>query len=92
VQGVADKRAKAAAAAPPPPPAPAAKAKAAKKKAKPSPTPLDEVLAGHGALKKRAGGFFTLSWELVEALSDSGFIWGATFSKNVDLHHFELAP
>jgi hypothetical protein len=34
-------------------------------------------------------GFFDLPWELVEALHESKFVWGATFGR-LDLHHFEL--
>src|SRR5262249_18810133 len=71
----------------------AAAAKAAGKpapKAKESPPPLDGVLAKHPSLKAWKNGFFTLEWELVEALHDQGFVWGATFGDNVDLHHFEL--
>jgi hypothetical protein len=34
-------------------------------------------------------GFFSLSWELVEALHEQKFVWGATFD-TVDLHHFDF--
>ena len=36
-------------------------------------------------------GFFSLSWEVVGALHEAQFLWGATF-KTPDLHHFELLP
>jgi hypothetical protein len=36
-------------------------------------------------------GFFDLPWELVDALHESKFVWGATFGR-LDLHHFELPP
>ena len=56
------------------------------------PEPIDVVLKGHLGLKKWKDGFFTLDWELVEALSEHDFLWGATFYPgSVDLHHFELA-
>ena len=35
-------------------------------------------------------GFFHLPLELVLELHFHGFTWGATFSTNVDLHHFQL--
>ncbi|MBZ5582088.1 MAG: hypothetical protein LAQ30_07750 [Acidobacteriia bacterium] len=35
-------------------------------------------------------GFFHLPLELVLELHFRGFVWGATFHDNVDLHHFEL--
>ncbi len=63
--------------------------KASSKPAKP-PDPLAVVLAGHKDLVKWHAGFFTLDWELVKALHKQGFLWGATFSNAVDLHHFEL--
>jgi hypothetical protein len=34
-------------------------------------------------------GFFDLPWELVSALHEEQFVWGATFGR-LDLHHFEL--
>lgn len=36
-------------------------------------------------------GFFSLSWEVVGALHEAQFLWGATF-RTPDLHHFELLP
>jgi hypothetical protein len=79
-----------------------AKAKAAtdnvksKDKEKEDLKPIDVVFAKkpfamHSQeLKKWAGGFFTLKWELVKQFHANGFKWGATFSNGVDLHHFEL--
>ena len=66
--------------------------------AKPAPkhhkviTPLEEVLGTHFKALSRwaADGFFQLPLELVLELRFQGFIWGATFGTNVDLHHFEL--
>ena len=52
--------------------------------------PLDEILEKNKALKKYKDGFFTLEWNLVKALHENGFTWGATFGNAVDLHHFEL--
>ena len=37
-----------------------------------------------------ADGFFSLPESTVLALHEQGFDWGAIFSKQVDLHHFEL--
>lgn len=77
----------------------AAKAKAPKPadavKVKPSAkilTPLEEVLGKHHASLKDwvTSGFFHLPLDLVLELHAHGFTWGATFSTNVDLHHFEL--
>ena len=34
-------------------------------------------------------GFFNLPWDLVQALHEEAFLWGATFGR-VDLHHFQL--
>jgi hypothetical protein len=82
---IADERAKK------PKPAPADPKKAAPAAKKESnDDPVDEVLAGHMALKRWRGGFFTLEWELVHELHSLGFTWGATFP-DVDLHHFELS-
>lgn len=55
-------------------------------------TPLEEVLGKHfQSLSPWATkGFFQLPLELVLELHGQGFTWGATFSTNVDLHHFEL--
>lgn len=52
--------------------------------------PLDIVLAGMPELKKWSDGFFRLEWPLVKELHANGLLWGATFSTNVDLHHFQL--
>ena len=41
-------------------------------------------------LKRFATGFFTLEGALVLALQKNGFLWGATFSNQVDLMHFEV--
>ena len=48
---------------------------------------IDELIALH---TKWAEGFFHLGRELVLAFHEQGLIWGATFSNQVDLHHFEL--
>lgn len=74
------------------PPAAGVKPKG-KKSAKPKkpPAPIDVVLKGHPGLKPWINGFFTLDWELVKQLRANGFLWGATFSNAVDLHHFELS-
>lgn len=61
-----------------------------KKASKPLRSPIDEVLAGHHGLIKRVDGFFSLEWDLVHQLHIAGFIWGATFNNQVDLHHFEV--
>jgi len=55
-------------------------------------TPLQEILGQHfGSLLQWATtGFFHLPLDLVLELHAHGFTWGATFSTNVDLHHFEL--
>ena len=42
------------------------------------------------AIRSYADGFLTLSWELVKEFHELDFLWGATFSNNVDLHHFQL--
>jgi len=54
--------------------------------------PLKEVLGKHydSLAKWTASGFFNLPLELVLELQAHGFTWGATFSTNVDLHHFEI--
>ena len=65
--------------------------KAALPPGKTHPDPLHAVLAGQKNLEKWTGGFFSLEWELVEALHDNDFLWGATFPNAVDLHHFELS-
>jgi hypothetical protein len=59
------------------------------KKLKPS---LEEVLGKHhtSLTNWTKSGFFHLPLELVLELHAHGFTWGATFSTNVDLHHFEL--
>jgi hypothetical protein len=59
--------------------------------AKPVP-PLVEILGKHAdALSPWvAKGFFHLPLELVLELHAHGFTWGATFSTNVDLHHFQI--
>ena len=71
--------------------APAAASHPAAKAAKQA-TPLQEVLGKHfDSLSPWATtGFFHLPLELVLELHAHGFTWGATFSTNVDLHHFEL--
>lgn len=61
------------------------------RKARRPPPPINLVFKGHRALKKWAGGFFTLPWALVEQFHSQGFVWGATFRHSADLHHFELA-
>lgn len=55
-------------------------------------TPLQEVLGKHFTSLSRwtTNGFLQLPLELVLELHAHGFTWGATFSSNVDLHHFEL--
>jgi hypothetical protein len=55
-------------------------------------SPMDEVLgANAGSLRQwTKTGFFHLPLDLVLELHTHGFTWGATFSGNVDLHHFEL--
>lgn len=72
-------------------PAPAAASHPTAKAAKQA-TPLQEVLGKHfDSLSPWATtGFFHLPLELVLELHAHGFTWGATFSTNVDLHHFEL--
>jgi hypothetical protein len=42
-------------------------------------------------LRALARGFFSLSWDVVGALHEAQFLWGATF-RTPDLHHFELLP
>lgn len=61
-------------------------------KSKKTKTPLEEILGKHyESLSPWATkGFFHLPLELVLELHAHGFSWGATFSTNVDLHHFEL--
>ena len=39
---------------------------------------------------KHNPGIFTLERPLVEAFQKNGFVWGATFSNQVDLMHFEV--
>ncbi len=55
-------------------------------------TPIREVLgAHHEALSPWVSrGFLCLPLDLVLELHAQGFVWGATFGSNVDLHHFEL--
>ena len=55
-------------------------------------TPLQEILGRHydSLLPWAKSGFLHLPLELVLELHNHGFAWGATFSTNVDLHHFEL--
>jgi hypothetical protein len=55
-------------------------------------TPLEEVLGKHykSLAPWAKTGFFHLPLDLVLELHAHGFTWGATFSTNVDLHHFEL--
>jgi hypothetical protein len=67
----------------------AAKAPAPAKKAI---TPLEEVLGTHFSSLSRwtTTGFLHLPLELVLELHAHGFTWGATFSSNVDLHHFQI--
>ncbi len=74
--------------APAPDAAHAGKAHAAHKEL----TPLHEILGGfYGKLSKwEKIGFFHLPLELVLEMRAHGFIWGATFGDNVDLHHFEI--
>jgi hypothetical protein len=54
--------------------------------------PLEEILGKHfkSLSPWTTTGFFHLPLELVLELHAHGFAWGATFSTNVDLHHFEL--
>ncbi len=74
----------------PAPAAPAANHPAAK--AAKQLSPLQEVLGKHTDSLSPwvTAGFFHLPLELVLELHAHGFTWGATFSTNVDLHHFEL--
>ncbi|HTQ57946.1 MAG TPA: hypothetical protein VMI94_25945 [Bryobacteraceae bacterium] len=55
-------------------------------------SPLHEILGKHykNLSPWAAHGFFHLPLELVLEMHFHGFTWGATFSTNVDLHHFEL--
>jgi len=55
-------------------------------------TPLQEILGRHfGSLSRWiTTGFLQLPLDLVLELHPHGFTWGATFTTNVDLHHFEL--
>jgi hypothetical protein len=55
-------------------------------------TPLQEILGKHFERLSpwATTGFFHLPLELVLELQAHGFTWGATFTTNVDLHHFEL--
>ncbi len=53
--------------------------------------PEDKIPAALSSLATtHASGIFNLSWELVDALHDAGFEWGAGFKNAVDLHHFEV--
>jgi hypothetical protein len=54
--------------------------------------PLEKILGEHFARLSPwvKTGFFHLPLELVLELHAHGFTWGAGFSTNVDLHHFEL--
>jgi len=57
-----------------------------------SKSPLREILGKHFtnlSLWSKSG-FFHLPLDLVLELHFRGFVWGATFHGNVDLHHFEL--
>ena len=62
----------------------------AKAPLKTEPEPIKIVLKGQEGLSKWKDGFFTLDKELVKLMHDNGFLWGATFSNTVDLHHFEI--
>lgn len=62
----------------------------AKAPAKPEPAAILVVLKGHEGLVKWKDGFFTLDKELVTLMHKNGFLWGASFSNAVDLHHFEI--
>jgi hypothetical protein len=55
-------------------------------------SPLQEVLVDHyeSLAPWATSGFFHLPLNLVLEFHAHGFTWGATFSTNVDLHHFEL--
>jgi len=55
-------------------------------------TPLEEILGDYFKSLSPwvTTGFFHLPLELVLELHAHGFTWGATFSTNVDLHHFEI--
>jgi hypothetical protein len=55
-------------------------------------SPLEEVLGTHFKSLSHwsTTGFFHLPLELVLELHAHGFTWGATFSSNVDLHHFQI--
>jgi hypothetical protein len=61
-------------------------------KPKKHPPPLEEILGtNYKSLSPFAtAGFFHLPLDLVLELHAHGFTWGAGFSTNVDLHHFEL--
>jgi hypothetical protein len=73
-----------------------------KEKLKPPPKPIDLVFetaigkkwekqsADVNKLKQWEDGFFSLDWALVKLLHEQELVWGATFSNNVDLHHFEI--
>ena len=65
---------------------------AAKGKTPAQPSPLEVVLGSHfkRLSKWTTTGFFQLPRELVLEMHGHGFTWGATFTDNVDLHHFEL--
>jgi len=54
--------------------------------------PLEELLGKHFKALSRwsTDGFFNLALELVVELHAHGFVWGASFGTNVDLHHFEI--
>jgi hypothetical protein len=72
-----------------------AAAEKAGKPFKPSQRPvlMDVLGEHHGALAQWSKtGFFSLPLDLVLELHAHGFIWGAAFGTNVDLHHFELPP
>jgi hypothetical protein len=88
-----DKAAKDKAPAKPAPAAAAVKATpAAAVKPVKLPTPLEEILGqNYRSLSPWVtNGFFRLPLDLVLELHAHGFVWGATFGTNVDLHHFEL--
>ena len=61
-------------------------------KTKPVLSPLHEVLGDNFKSLSPwvTTGFFHLPLDLVLELHAHGFTWGASFSTNVDLHHFEL--
>ena len=55
-------------------------------------SPLHEILGEHfkNLSPWVSSGFFHLPLDLVLELHAHGFTWGATFSTNVDLHHFQI--